>query len=432
MKAPGDVPSLLTMPHYAGTLAAARYLADRGVHVVMASDRVLAPAMWSRHVQRRIAAPRTSKGPAFLANWLCRYGQSQPPMMLHPTSDDMAFVIARYADQLRQHFHLLVPPLSTLRTVLDKSALYAVCLKLGIPSPETWFPRNEADVAGLCSDDRPLLLKPRAQMFYPGGKGELVIGRQQRLRAWRMYRHGRYAPGVLEEFPDFNLPMLQEYEPSAVQGTYSISGFVDRSGRVLGARASTKVMQTARVGTGLCFVASEVAPTPLLHIQLLCKNIGYFGTFEAEFVQSGNRHLLIDFNPRYYGQMGFDIARGVPHPWLTQQAALGDTKALDSFAATPAPPGAPRVHHDRVALTWWVGKALASGAIGLREAARWHGMADDLAQASVDASWRRDDPIPTLVSAAAMAWNSLRYPITFWRSLRQNSDPYQQPVARLV
>src|SRR5207244_9422236 len=62
----------------------------------------------------------------------------------------------------------------------------------------------------------------------------------------------------------------------------------------------------------------------------LCKKIGYHGAFESEFIADGDKRLLIDFNPRFYSQMGFDIARGLPLPMLVLWAAQGDREQLDA------------------------------------------------------------------------------------------------------
>ena len=44
----------------------------------------------------------------------------------------------------------------------------------------------------------------------------------------------------------------------------------------------------------------------------LCRGLGYFGAFEVEFLREGERRMVIDFNPRFYGQMAFDVKRGLP------------------------------------------------------------------------------------------------------------------------
>lgn len=430
MSSAAAVPALLTMPHYAGTLATARHLGERGVEVVIATDRLLAPAFWSRHVARRTRSPSVAQGPASIAAWLCRYGQKNAGTVLYPTSDDMAWVIARHADQLRQHFRLYAPPLSALRALLDKSELYDVCLKSGVPAPKTWMPTSESELASLCDGERSLLLKPRAQMFFSGGKGERITDLAHAVRTWRIYRSARYAPGVLDELPSLDLPLVQEYEPSATQGTYSVSGIIEPSGRISISRASTKLLQTTRVGIGMCFVASEVNPSALRSIAEIARRVGYFGVFEVEFVMRDGEYLLIDFNPRYYGQMGFDIARGAHLPWIIHQAALGQTSELDVGGASTASSDAPTLYCDRVALAWWLGTALASGAMSPREAVDWYHAMDERSHQGIDACWRRDDPLPTLIKLAAVASGPLRNPMSFLRSLRESSDFYQSPLAQ--
>lgn len=413
------------MPHYAGTLSAARQLAEQGVVVEMASDRLLAPAFWSRHVARRNKSPAVSRGPAEIAAWLCEYGARHGKAVLYPTSDDIAWVIAKHADSLRQHFHLFAPPLEAVRALLDKSALYELCVKLAVPAPTTWFPRSEAELTSLCREGRALLLKPRAQMFFSGGKGNRIENVEQAVQTWRLYRAAQYAPGMLEDLPDLDLPLVQEYEPSAAQTTYSISGFIDSSGAVFAARASTKLLQTSRIGVGMCFVASPVDPIAVRAISEVARAVGYFGVFEVEFVKRDGRHLLIDFNPRYYGQMGFDIARGLPLPWIVHHAAQQVPYAQLVAELTPS---SPNVYCDRIALAWWLGTALVSGVLSPSEGVRWFRALDELTLQSIDASWRADDPVPTLVRMATVASSPLRNPLSFLRSLRDGSDFRQKPV----
>lgn len=421
-----QVPALLTMSHYVGTLATTRCLAERGVPVVMASDRLLAPALWSRHPQKRIGAPPVARGPAAMAEWLCRVGRENPGMVLHPCSDDVAWVIARHAEALKQHYHLYAPSAETLRTLLDKKRLFDACVKLGVPVPKTWFPRSQSDVEAIWNEKHPLVLKPRTQVFFhSGGKGSLLRARATAVDDWNYYSKLKYAPGMAEDFPSIHLPMLQEYEPSATGGTYSLTGFIDANGRTLGVRAATKVLQTSHTGIGMCFAGSEVDAKALGHVTRLCKQLEFFGTFEVEFILSDGVYKLIDFNPRYYGQMGFDIARGAPFPSLLHQAAQGKTDVLESLATAEPPDDAPTMYRDRVALTWWVAVKLASGALSLQQAAELQRRHHPHDKRTIDALWRSNDPVPSLVAAAAVAYGPLRHPFSFLYGLRQDRQLHQ-------
>jgi hypothetical protein len=49
----------------------------------------------------------------------------------------------------------------------------------------------------------------------------------------------------------------------------------------------------------------------------VCELSGYVGVFEAAFIRASTDPRLIDFNPRFFGQMRFDVVRGLPAPWRT-------------------------------------------------------------------------------------------------------------------
>lgn len=405
------------MCHYGGTLAAIRSLGQRGVRVIAASDRAMAPGAWSRHVTSRVRCPSTLAGPRAIGDWLVAFGRRQPGAVLYPTSDDMAWVVSRFAPELAQDFQLFAPPITALRDLLDKSVLYATCTRLGIAVPQTYLPRNEAEVSDLCPPGRTMLVKPRAQMFCPeAGKGARIIGPLEGRKHWRKHRKAKYARDLIEEVPGLDLPLIQEYASSA-EGAYSISGFIDPLGRVVTARASKKVLQNPPVtGVGMCFVADEVDPAALAQIVRLCREVSYFGAFEVEFVSNAEgRRLLIDFNPRYYGQMGFDIARGAPIPWLVYQAALG--RAREPVADT-TPEGAPTVYFDATTLAWRLAMGLLAGSVTFREAEECHRLIGEMRQRSADGWWSSDDRMPAVLAAAGLARSALRHPRAAVTSVR--------------
>jgi hypothetical protein len=134
-------------------------------------------------------------------------------------------------------------------------------------------------------------------------RSELV----RRYREWMA--HDTYLSGLEQDFGDVYAPMLQRFGRSAAAGVYSLSGFVDQRGELLGARATRKVLQRPkRVGVGLCFEDAPVIPQVLDGLVRLCRRVGYFGVFEAEFIVEGDRHQLTISTP-LLRQMHFDSAR---------------------------------------------------------------------------------------------------------------------------
>src|SRR5262249_46838487 len=129
--------------------------------------------------------------------------------------------------------------------------------------------------------------------------------------------------------PDATRPILQRFVKVGSEGVQSITGFIDRTGELFVTRRSTKVFQRTRpLGVGVCY--ESLPPAALLSgaVHALCRELGYFGLFEVEFLSFDGSWPVIDFNPRLYNQIGLDIGRGMPLPLLTCLDALGDKPAL--------------------------------------------------------------------------------------------------------
>jgi predicted ATP-grasp superfamily ATP-dependent carboligase len=319
------------MGDYYGTLAAARCYGRANIPVTLAASKRLTQTRWSRFVDQTVQAPDPSDTEAFEA-WLLEFGKHQPGMFLYPTSDDMAWLLASRQEQLREYYRMLQPPLSTIVSLLDKRRLYAACGEVGIDIPETLFPDSPSAFAALRGQVHlPTLIKPRTQMLLDSKlKGRVVRSAQELEPEYHRFRlENVYREAILAFDPSISWPMLQRYHPEATVDTYSLSGFIDRTGEVFVVRAARKVFQRPRrLGVGLCFVSDVEHVALSRKVYELCRQVGYFGAFETEFVHVGERYLLIDFNPRFYGQMAFEVARGMPLPLLVYDAA----HALDGHA----------------------------------------------------------------------------------------------------
>ena len=75
-------------------------------------------------------------------------------------------------------------------------------------------------------------------------------------------------------------------------------------------------------------------------LERLVARVGFSGVFEAEFIDPQGQAVLIDFNPRFYNQMGFDIARGLPLPLLAYYDALGSHAEPEGALRDPEGSGA--------------------------------------------------------------------------------------------
>src|SRR5262249_2743392 len=150
---------------FLGTLAATRCLGRHGVRVVVAASGVLGPAQWSRSASRVVRCPKPTDPDATLA-WLLDFGARDRGAVLHPTSDEMAWLIARHATRLSSVFRLYAPSFDAIRTLLDKSRLDRACVAVGLDRPETFFPESTDEAAELGARGGSFVVKPRTQVFY--------------------------------------------------------------------------------------------------------------------------------------------------------------------------------------------------------------------------------------------------------------------------
>jgi D-aspartate ligase len=413
-------PALLTSGRFYGTLAAARSLGRAGIPVVLAESGI-APAGFSRYVVRSERSPNVRDSDDFM-EWLLKYGADHGPHVLSATSDDTVWLYALHHAELTRHFRLFQPRLAVIEGLLNKYTLSQHCDAVGLRTPRTWWPASEEEVAAVAREARfPVLIKPITQALSNRGKGSIVENRSELVARYASYRRlesASYGRGLLNRMPRAEFPALQEYHARAASGIYGISGFIDESGEVFLARASLKRLQyPRRLGIGLCFEEAAIHGEVVEHLRRLCRHVNYYGVFEVEFVPGEDGMLLLDFNPRFYNQLGFDIDRGLPLALLAYHAALGQRDEVSRLGhgALPSSNGAPRVYADRFKLELTLLLWRFSGASFWDEARYWRAWCRTHRENRTDAVLDRDDWLPGAVDVAQTLWSCARHPRSFIR-----------------
>ncbi len=419
-------PVLLTNADYYGTLAATRALGEQGIPVYIATDRILAASRWSRYVTRAFTCPPVDE-PARFVDWLVEFGAQEPGVVLYPTSDETAFLYAAHHDRLARSFRLYQAPLDALLHVLDKKRLYTTARAVGLDVPETRFPCSNEDVERAGAEvPMPVLIKPRTQVLSEShSKGLVVHDRRELLPKYREFLGGsRYGAAVLEHMPEAARPMIQRFVPNASKQIYVLAAFADPSGQLFVARAGMKVFQRPRtLGIGLCFEDAPIHRSVSEGVRRLLRATGYFGVLQLEFIEEGDRHLLIDYNPRLYNQLAFDIARGLPLPQIVHAAACGrddDLRRLVASANEAGPPaarGSKLVFCNEFGMRFMLHAQRMAGSMSPDEADYWERWRSDHAHAIVDPAIAAGDSVPALVDAAAQLYAYARHPRAFLRKI---------------
>jgi len=425
-------PILLTSADYYGTLAAARHLGARGVAVTMADPRAFAPASWSRHVARRLRCP-SSCAPAPLLAWLLDYGARHPGHVLLPTCDDLAWLFSSERERLGRLFKLDSPPADTMGRLLDKRRLAAAAAAVGLATPETWCPSDEAEVAALAPRlPYPIIVKPRTQVYArKASKGVLVASPETLLAGYRTMLAQAAASGPeAAGIPDTDRPMLQAYLPASRDRVYELSGFVDEGGGAFVARAAWKIVQRPRrMGIGLCFEEAPIDHRLVERTARLCREVGFHGIFNVEFLEQDGERYLIDFNPRMYNQMAFDVARGLPLPWLAYLAAAGRRSEVRATAdATRAWRGPRQVYCNWFSTVLQINAQALAGALPPLEGRRWRRWYGANRAVAVDPVADRRDWLPLVLDVGRQVFGALRHARYFIRQLRLEGVPPPVPV----
>lgn len=398
-------PFVLTTADFYGTLAAVRCLGAYGVPVIVADAEPFAPARWSRHVTRRQLCPPVRPLAPFL-DWLLEFGSRTPGCVLYATSDDLAWAFSEHQEELGKYYRLVTPPFSSVAQVLDKRELYACCSQVGLPTPRTWFPSDDADLQLVAKEACfPVILKPRTQVLFTSmRKGGIITSPGQLRDAFVAFRRqNQYHPCLLQQRPDIALPMVQEYTNAPT--IYGVSGFCDPCQTRFIMRGSHKVVQWPRqAGIGIWFEDSPVPEAIAIGVRRLCELTGVFGVFEAEFVQNDANGSLIDFNPRFFGQLAFDVLRGLPSPYLVYLVAIGAQARLhDEIERASAWRSAGRMtFENRTAIAWTRTVERLVGRIPVQ--------LPDSGPFSADFTWEDRDCVPAVLDTISQIVGALRHP----------------------
>jgi predicted ATP-grasp superfamily ATP-dependent carboligase len=351
----------------------------------------------------------------------------EPGQVLYPTSDELAWLIAASLEALSRFYRLYAPPIESLVRLLDKEQLVKDALRAGLEVPETSVPRTVSDVE---SSGRslgfPLYVKPRAQVFGHGsGKGTCANNPAELLHSWRsQLSASKYDAEVLKRIPDISLPILQSYH-SSTERIYTIDGFVDETGELYAMLACVKVLQRPRgSGPGIIFEHAQTDPIIEQGLLRLFGKIGYFGIFDAEFIECGDRKLLIDINPRFYNHMAFETERGLHLPLLAYLAATGNRQKLKDeieqakYICTPK-----RAYVHRLSTKLLLILQRMASQMSREDLIRWRCWISKNQGAITDPVYTPDDPFPAVAEVAMEAATFVRHPRSYLRGLWKTPSP---------
>lgn len=315
-----------------------RSLGARGVTVAASSHMRLPAGRVSRHVSSFERSPSVYDTDTYIS-WLAARLSDGSIGLVAPTSDYVAFAVAAARDQLGMPPQRGMPSIEKLWSALHKPEFGDVMEAIGFPTIPYELPVTVEEA--LAAAERlgyPVVLKPRTHIGVGLHRGGVVRNPDELARQFVAHDVASANATASLNDPFLGWPMLQKFLDEDQIDVVSIAGCLDANGDVLGLGISRKLAQwPPRVGIGTLFEVVHEAPFVDQAINAARATLGT-GLFEIEICvdRLTGDAWPIDLNPRAYGQIRLEIARGIDLPGHWYSLATG--LHLDPIASSvPAP-----------------------------------------------------------------------------------------------
>jgi predicted ATP-grasp superfamily ATP-dependent carboligase len=274
--------------------------------------------------------------------WLRQRVRSGDISRVAPTTDLIAYYVSKLREEFPPEVQRTIAPLAEIETALIKPRFCAACAKVGQAIPQTFSPEDSISaVVAARQLGYPLILKPKSHLVVgTAERGRLIHDDGELSEHFHPYAIAVGQTQLAERYPELQWPLLQKYVPSARQRVYSVTGFKDVDAGIIAATLSYKREQwPLDVGTSIVQAGYEDDGIVQAGIRTVDQLLSR-GIFELELLADGRTLTAIDLNPRAYGFIGLDVARGYDYPWLwyqsTHAAVAPLTQPTRSLAALEA------------------------------------------------------------------------------------------------
>jgi predicted ATP-grasp superfamily ATP-dependent carboligase len=383
-----DVGAVVVGGDYQG-LGIVRSLGRRNVPVCIIDDE-RSIARFSRYATYTVAADGLRDHRA-AANSVLQIGRrlGLRGWVLYPTRDETVAAFARYRTMLAEWFRVPTPGWETIQWVWDKRNTYRLASELRIPTPRTWYPRDEAALDDI-PVEAPLALKPAIKEHFIYAT---------KAKAWRANDRGELR--ALFQRAVLRIPprevMVQELIPGDGRHQFAYCAFFKRD-RALGSMVVRRCRQhPPEFGRASTFVQTVDVPILGTLSERFLRAINYYGLVELEykFDARDGQYKLLDVNGRTWGYHTLGCSAGVDFPQMLFADQVGE--------AVPARRTRPGVRWIRLITD--VPTALSEI---LRGGQTWRDYLRSLRGFDVESVFSRDDPMPGIAELALVPYLAVK------------------------
>ena len=324
-----------------------RSLGRAGVPVVAFSDRRRDGGRFSFHASGVRQCPSPARSDEFTA-WLAGEFQRGSIDLVAPTSDNVSFAVGEALERLgRKSADAGHPPFEAVRTSLFKGRFAQALEEVGFPTPPSAVPVTLAEARAAAAEiGYPLMLKPRSHVGIGTMRGAVVRSDEELARGFVPYAIEAGSSSALRHSPELRWPILQRYFVTGSVDVISVCGCLDEDGTLVALAFARKLSQAPRrFGVGTMFEPVPAPPFASAAVEAV-RSVLETGLFELEVLvhRMTGEYWAIDLNPRGFGQMSLDIARGNDLPRIWYHTVTGIRLPVSAPRARP-----PQFWHDAVA-----------------------------------------------------------------------------------
>jgi D-aspartate ligase len=387
--------------YWATTLAFARSLGRQGVPLHFYGSGA---GRWSRYCTRHSRCPPVDSVDEFQP-WLRERLRSGDITRVAPTTDMIAFHASALRNEFAPEVQRTIAPLVEIENCLIKTRFSAINGSTDSRLLPTFAPDSvDGAIAAAAALGYPVMMKPKSHLAVGLDRGHLLMDERDLLRHYRQYR---IAPGqecIAASYPELAWPLLQRYIASARNRVYSVTGIKDADNGVLTACVSYKRDQwPPDTGVSTLQISHDDGRILEFGLNIVDKTLSR-GIFEVELLAEGDALYAIDLNPRAFGFLELDLARGSDLPWLWFRSTLEVQAPIPRRPPTEVP----------IEARHWLLRALKAlaGAQAPPDAAEAERSDRSKARVSVSMLGHRSDPLPMIISNLHL----LRHPRSLMRA----------------
>jgi D-aspartate ligase len=318
-------------------VAAVRSLGRAGIPVVGVKREICLQDCHSRHLRERFVVDPT---PAKLLPFLESQGRSGGGV-LFAVDDDYLILVAQHFDSLSRLFTLTMPPWEILERVMDHRCLYEIARGLGLNTPKSYKPHDEADlreiVASLDLVNHEYLLKT-----IPGtAPAEVSNGRCTKVAG---HDPATVLANCLEIYSRLGeFPLIAEVVPGEANQCIGVTMVVDRTHTpvVTYGMKRLKLQTYSRGGFVHPYELGSNVYCESVHDEeafeastRLTRAAGYYGlvTFEFRRDSRDQKLILVKADPRFVRATSLSTALGMDTPTALYHVFVdGQTEAKGPY-----------------------------------------------------------------------------------------------------